>query len=86
MAAATHDSGARYSSLATRCRFHTYNCNKRSVTLDIKHADDIAARNALARDVDIMIQNLRPGIVDKVGTGPDIVLQVSRPPSVGLDL
>jgi crotonobetainyl-CoA:carnitine CoA-transferase CaiB-like acyl-CoA transferase len=57
--------------------FHTYNRNKRSVTLDIKDADDIMALKALARDADIMIQNLRPGIVDEVGIGPDIMLQVN---------
>jgi crotonobetainyl-CoA:carnitine CoA-transferase CaiB-like acyl-CoA transferase len=55
--------------------FHTYNRNKRSITLDIKHADDVAALKALARDADIMIQNLRPGIVDEVGIGADAMLR-----------
>ena len=55
--------------------FHTYNRNKRSITLDIKNADDIAVLKTLARDADIMIQNLRPGIVDEVGIGPDAMLQ-----------
>jgi crotonobetainyl-CoA:carnitine CoA-transferase CaiB-like acyl-CoA transferase len=57
--------------------FRTYNRNKRSVTLDIKNAGDIAALKTLARDADIMIQNLRPGIVDEVGIGPDVMLQVN---------
>jgi crotonobetainyl-CoA:carnitine CoA-transferase CaiB-like acyl-CoA transferase len=57
--------------------FHTYNRNKRSITLDIKNADDIATLKALARDADIMIQNLRPGIVDEVGIGPDAMLRVN---------
>jgi formyl-CoA transferase len=49
--------------------FHGNNRNKRSITLDIKNPDDIAALKALVRDADIMIQNLRPGIVDEVGIG-----------------
>jgi crotonobetainyl-CoA:carnitine CoA-transferase CaiB-like acyl-CoA transferase len=57
--------------------FHAYNRNKRSVTLDIKNAGDIEALKALARDADIMIQNLRPGIVDEVGIGSDIMLRVN---------
>jgi crotonobetainyl-CoA:carnitine CoA-transferase CaiB-like acyl-CoA transferase len=57
--------------------FHAYNRNKRSVTLDIKSADDIATLKAMARDADIMIQNLRPGIVDEVGIGADVMLQVN---------
>jgi len=57
--------------------FHTYNRNKRSITLDIKNADDIATLKSLARDADIMIQNLRPGIVDEVGIGPEAMLQVN---------
>ena len=57
--------------------FHTYNRNKRSVTLDIKLAGDIAALKALVRDADIMIQNLRPGIVDEVGIGPDVMRSIN---------
>ena len=57
--------------------FHTYNRNKRSVTLDIKNANDIVALKTLAGDADIMIQNLRPGIVDEVGIGPEAMLQVN---------
>jgi crotonobetainyl-CoA:carnitine CoA-transferase CaiB-like acyl-CoA transferase len=55
--------------------FHTYNRNKHSITLDIKHVDDVAALKALARDADIMIQNLRPGIVDDVGIGAEAMLR-----------
>jgi len=50
--------------------FHATNRNKRSVALDIKNPDDIVKLKALARDADILIQNLRPGIVDECGIGP----------------
>jgi crotonobetainyl-CoA:carnitine CoA-transferase CaiB-like acyl-CoA transferase len=57
--------------------FHMYNRNKRSVTLDIKNPDDIAALKAMVRDADVMIQNLRPGIVDDVGIGAEAMLLVN---------
>jgi formyl-CoA transferase len=51
--------------------FRSNNRGKRSVTLDIKNAGDIAKLNALAAESDILIQNLRPGIVDDFGIGPE---------------
>src|SRR4051794_37680919 len=57
--------------------FHAYNRNKRSITLDIKNADDIATLKTLARDADVMIQNLRPGIVDDAGIGAEAMMQVN---------
>ncbi|MEO9188495.1 MAG: CoA transferase [Acetobacteraceae bacterium] len=55
--------------------FHATNRNKRSVTLDIKGAEDVARLNTLLGDADIMIQNLRPGIVDALGIGPEAMLK-----------
>jgi crotonobetainyl-CoA:carnitine CoA-transferase CaiB-like acyl-CoA transferase len=57
--------------------FHATNRNKRSVTIDIKSARDIARLKVLVREADVMIQNLRPGIVDEVGIGPDAMLAVN---------
>ena len=42
--------------------FHSTNRNKRSVTVDIKNAAEVDKLKRLARDADILIQNLRPGI------------------------
>ena len=50
--------------------FHANNRNKRSVTIDIKNAADVERLKQLARDADVLIQNLRPGIVDELGIGP----------------
>jgi crotonobetainyl-CoA:carnitine CoA-transferase CaiB-like acyl-CoA transferase len=58
--------------------FHTNNRGKRSVTLDIKSAADVAKLKALVRDADILIQNLRPGVVDAFGIGPD-ALRAANP-------
>jgi crotonobetainyl-CoA:carnitine CoA-transferase CaiB-like acyl-CoA transferase len=50
--------------------FHATNRNKRSVALDIQTADGVAKLKALVKDADILIQNLRPGLVEKFGIGP----------------
>lgn len=50
--------------------FHITNRNKRSVTLDMKDAADIEKLKNLVRDADILIQNLRSGVVDDLGIGP----------------
>jgi formyl-CoA transferase len=57
--------------------FHANNRNKKSVTLDIKSAADIDKLKTLAGRADILIQNLRPGIVEECGIGPDDLLAVN---------
>jgi formyl-CoA transferase len=57
--------------------FHSNNRAKRSVTLDIKSAVDVERLKTLVRDADILIQNLRPGIVDDCGIGPDAMMAVN---------
>ena len=58
----------------TSLYFHGQNRNKRSVTLDLKLAEDIAALHWLCEGADILIQNLRPGVVDEIGIGPEAML------------
>jgi crotonobetainyl-CoA:carnitine CoA-transferase CaiB-like acyl-CoA transferase len=54
--------------------FHAMNRGKRSVALDIWTAADVATLHRLVADADILIQNLRPGVVDKAGIGPQAML------------
>ena len=54
--------------------FHATNRNKKSVTIDIKSAEDVDKLKKLVRSADILIQNLRPGIVGEMGIGPDVML------------
>ncbi|VWX61844.1 Carnitine dehydratase [Burkholderiales bacterium 8X] len=50
-----------------------YNRGKRSIALDLRSdAGREAAWRLIARS-DVLIQNLRPGVVDKLGIGPDAV-------------
>ncbi len=59
----------------TSLYFYGQNRNKRSVTLDLKLPEDIAALHALCEGADILIQNLRPGVVDEIGIGPEAMLE-----------
>ena len=46
--------------------FQTYNRNKRSIRLNTKLPEDLAAFDALLADADIFIQNFRPGVADRL--------------------
>ncbi|WP_066479248.1 MULTISPECIES: CaiB/BaiF CoA transferase family protein [unclassified Sphingomonas] len=51
--------------------FQTYNRNKRSITLDTRDADDLAAFDRMVADADIFIQNFRPGVAQRLNVDPD---------------
>ena len=59
----------------TSLYFYSQNRNKRSVVLDLKLAADIDKLHALCETADILIQNLRPGVVDDIGIGPEAMLK-----------
>jgi formyl-CoA transferase len=58
--------------------FHSMNRNKKSVTLDIKNPDDVATLKLLVADADILIQNLRSGVVAECGIGPEAMCAINR--------
>lgn len=49
--------------------FHAINRNKESITADLRDADDRAALHDLLRKADVMIQNFRPGVIERQGFG-----------------
>ncbi|MEM5317780.1 CaiB/BaiF CoA-transferase family protein [Paraburkholderia sp. JHI869] len=49
--------------------FHAINRNKESVALDLKNADDLAALKGLVARADVLIQNFRPGVIERLGLG-----------------
>ena len=53
--------------------FQTLNRNKLSVSLDLKNPSDVARLVKLAATADVLVQNLRPGLVEKLGIGPDVL-------------
>jgi crotonobetainyl-CoA:carnitine CoA-transferase CaiB-like acyl-CoA transferase len=59
----------------TSLYFHGQNRNKRSITLDLKKPEDVEALHKLVETADVLIQNLRPGVVDEIGIGPEAMLK-----------
>ena len=47
---------------------------RRSVTLDLKHRDGIAAALLLSDKADAVIEGFRPGVMERLGLGPDVLL------------
>lgn len=48
--------------------------NKRSVTIDLREADGRTLVRSLARRHDVLIENFKPGTMEKWGLGPDVLL------------
>ena len=54
--------------------FHAMNLNKRGITVDLKDARAVIwLRDYVAR-ADVLIQNLRPGVMDDLGLGPESLM------------
>ena len=51
--------------------FASINRGKRSVALDLKNADDLALARQLVQDADVLIENSRPGAMQRLGLGWD---------------
>jgi alpha-methylacyl-CoA racemase len=47
---------------------------RRSVTLNLKSKDGVAAALALAAKADAIIEGFRPGVMERLGLGPDVLL------------
>jgi crotonobetainyl-CoA:carnitine CoA-transferase CaiB-like acyl-CoA transferase len=53
--------------------FHAINRGKQSYAADLKNAADLAAVKRLIAQVDVLIHNFRPGIMDRLGLGWETV-------------
>lgn len=53
--------------------FHSINRNKQSYAADLKNSDDLARVRKLLEQADVMIQNFRPGVIEKAGLGYEAV-------------
>jgi len=52
----------------------TYGRNKRSIVLNLREAADMQALNKLIDQADVLIENYRPGTLEKMGLAPDLLL------------
>ena len=57
--------------------FATWNRGKRSIVLDLKSSEGQARAQELARTADVLIENFRPGVSDRLGVGYARLSQVN---------
>jgi formyl-CoA transferase len=57
--------------------FLSVNRSKRSVVLDLKDADDLARLRTLIADADVLVENFRPGVMDRLGLGADVLEELN---------
>ena len=53
--------------------FLSFNANKRSLTLNLKHARGQEVFRALLRKADVLLENFGPGVIERLGFGYDAV-------------
>lgn len=49
--------------------------NRRSVMIDLRDAGDVDRALALVRPADLLIEGFRPGVMERLGLGPDVCLR-----------
>ncbi|MBY0520553.1 MAG: CoA transferase [Sphingomonas sp.] len=54
-----------------------YNRHKESITADLKSPEGLAAATELATTADILIENFRPGALDRLGLGYDALVKIN---------
>jgi alpha-methylacyl-CoA racemase len=47
--------------------------NRRSLTLDLKHPEAKGVLDALLKDADVLVEGMRPGVMERLGLGPDLL-------------
>jgi crotonobetainyl-CoA:carnitine CoA-transferase CaiB-like acyl-CoA transferase len=50
------------------------NRNKRVIALDLKAADDLALLQSLLAEADVLVENFRPGTLERLGLAPAVLL------------
>jgi len=66
-----HTRTGRNRSNGMAASFLNLNRNKRSIAIDLKTADGVALVKRLAASADVLVQNFRPGVVERLGLAED---------------
>ncbi|MGI8663519.1 MAG: CaiB/BaiF CoA transferase family protein [Acidimicrobiales bacterium] len=67
------------------------NRGKRAIVVDLKDADGLATMRKLCASADVLVDNSRPGVLERLGLGPDVLLGdnarlvITRVTGFGLD-
>ena len=56
-------------------KYDIHNRSKRSITADLKNKDTISEILKLIDQVDVVFEGYRPGVMEKLGLGPDVCLE-----------
>src|SRR5215472_7022919 len=57
--------------------FFEFNANKKSVTIDLKSERGLALVKEMARRADVMIENMAPGTIERLGLGYDTIRAIN---------
>ncbi|MET4783230.1 crotonobetainyl-CoA:carnitine CoA-transferase CaiB-like acyl-CoA transferase [Glaciihabitans sp. UYNi722] len=57
--------------------FHAMNRNKEGITADLKDPDDLAYVKRLVAKADVIIQNFRPGVMERIGLDYESVRKIN---------
>lgn len=55
----------------------TYSRNKRSIVLNLREENDMSALRQIIKKCDVMIENYRPGTLEKMGLAPNVLLDLN---------
>ena len=76
--------GSRYASASNfnvageRIAFLAANRNKRSVVLNLKTPEGVEIARRLVETADVLIENFRPGVMDRLGLGYDMLTSINE--------
>jgi len=62
----------------TSATFQAINVNKRGITLDLKDAEQVTWLKGYVQDCDVLVHNLRPGVMDGLGLGSEAVRALNQ--------
>ena len=58
-------------------RYNVLNRGRRSIALDLKQAGDLAVAKGLIAKADALVEGFRPGVMERLGLGPDECLKIN---------